>query len=90
MNDARKHWNPWWFYNQVKAGGPWDYKQWNPVWDDFGISIMDRPAMRLVSRTESCCVALVPLNIRDFRAILALSGILWEFRRTAISPKIKI
>jgi hypothetical protein len=36
MNDARKHWNPWWFYNQVKAGGPWDYKQWNPVWDDFG------------------------------------------------------
>ncbi|HKM66805.1 MAG TPA: RHS repeat-associated core domain-containing protein [Candidatus Acidoferrum sp.] len=36
ISDARKHWNPWWFYDQVKTDGPWDFKQWNPVWDDFG------------------------------------------------------
>jgi len=25
-----------WFYNQVKKGAPWDYKQINPLYEDFG------------------------------------------------------
>ena len=44
IKDARNHWNPFWFYNQVKTGGPWDPKTpnskfpdfGNPKWDDFG------------------------------------------------------
>ena len=25
-----------WFYNKVRNGGPWDYKQKNRLWADFG------------------------------------------------------
>lgn len=28
--------NPWWFRDQVKNKGPWDYKQKNPMYQDFG------------------------------------------------------
>jgi hypothetical protein len=28
--------NPWWFKNQVKNKGPWDFKQINPIYTDFG------------------------------------------------------
>jgi hypothetical protein len=27
---------PFWFYNQVRLGGPWDYKQIDPLYEDFG------------------------------------------------------
>lgn len=35
---ARKNWyNPFWFYNQVKTGGPWDYKRrFGSHYEDFG------------------------------------------------------
>ncbi len=25
-----------WFYQKVRGRGPWDYKQYNPYWQDFG------------------------------------------------------
>lgn len=25
-----------WFYQKVRLKGPWDYKQFNPYWTDFG------------------------------------------------------
>lgn len=28
--------NPFWFRNQVKSGGPWDYKQQHPIYERFG------------------------------------------------------
>lgn len=28
--------SPWWFYDQVKNGGPWDYKQQGAQYQDFG------------------------------------------------------
>jgi len=36
IKEAKDHWSPWWFYNQVKNGGPWDYKQSGPQYQDFG------------------------------------------------------
>jgi RHS repeat-associated protein len=36
MAEAQKHWDPFWFRNQVKDKGPWDYKRSNPKYDDFG------------------------------------------------------
>ena len=36
MNTASDHWNPSWFYNQVRNNGPWDYKQQGSQYQDFG------------------------------------------------------
>jgi hypothetical protein len=27
IQDAQKRWDPFWYYDQVKPGGPWDYKR---------------------------------------------------------------
>ncbi|WP_223828148.1 RHS repeat-associated core domain-containing protein [Vreelandella titanicae] len=34
--NASDKWSPWWFRNQVKNGGPWDYKQQGSDYEDFG------------------------------------------------------
>jgi hypothetical protein len=34
--DARSHGDPWWFKDQVQNKGPWDYKQQNRLFEDFG------------------------------------------------------
>jgi RHS repeat-associated protein len=36
MRLADNSWNPGWFYNQVRNGGPWDYKQSGSRYEDFG------------------------------------------------------
>jgi RHS repeat-associated protein len=36
MAEAAGHFNPWWFRDQVKGDGPWDYKQQDPMYEDFG------------------------------------------------------
>jgi len=36
MFDARSHFNPFWFYDQVRNKGPWDYKQQGSLYEDFG------------------------------------------------------
>lgn len=36
MQQAAQHANPFWFRNQVKNKGPWDYKQQGPRYQDFG------------------------------------------------------
>jgi len=36
MRQASSHVDPWWFYNQVRNKGPWDYKQLDPIYQDFG------------------------------------------------------
>jgi RHS repeat-associated protein len=36
INTARNHQDPSWFYNQVRNGGPWDYKQQGHQYQDFG------------------------------------------------------
>lgn len=36
MEQAKKSWNPKWFYNQVRNKGPWDYKQHGRKYEDFG------------------------------------------------------
>jgi hypothetical protein len=36
IQQADKAWNPFWFYNQVRNKGPWDYKQLGPKYEDFG------------------------------------------------------
>jgi hypothetical protein len=36
MSEAKKHWNPFWFRDQVRNKGPWDYKQWGARYQDFG------------------------------------------------------
>jgi RHS repeat-associated protein len=36
MRQAASHVNPSWFYNQVRNKGPWDYKQVDPRYQDFG------------------------------------------------------
>ena len=36
MLDARNQWNPFWFYNQVRRIGPWNYKKIDPLYTDFG------------------------------------------------------
>ena len=33
---AEGHWNPIWFRNQVENRGPWDYKQIDRIYEDFG------------------------------------------------------
>ncbi len=33
---ARQHYDPNWFYNQVRNHGPWDYKQHGSQYQDFG------------------------------------------------------
>jgi RHS repeat-associated protein len=34
--DARQHFDPNWFYDQVRNHGPWDYKQQGSQYQDFG------------------------------------------------------
>jgi RHS repeat-associated protein len=36
MREAAGHINPWWYYDQVKNKGPWDYKQDGQMYEDFG------------------------------------------------------
>lgn len=36
MCEAKDHWNPKWYYDQVRNKGPWDYKQQGPEYQDFG------------------------------------------------------
>ncbi len=36
ITGATEHWNPWWFRDQVKNRGPWDYKQQGSLYEDFG------------------------------------------------------
>ncbi|MEO3430523.1 RHS repeat-associated core domain-containing protein [Pelagibius sp. CAU 1746] len=36
MQEADDSWDPFWFYNQVRNGGPWDYKQQGRKYEDFG------------------------------------------------------
>ena len=36
MMEAGRHLNPFWFYNQVRNHGPWDYKQQGQMYEDFG------------------------------------------------------
>jgi hypothetical protein len=36
MSEAAAHWNPTWFYGQVRNKGPWDYKQRGSTYQDFG------------------------------------------------------
>ena len=39
IRDALERQHPWdlnWFYDQVKTGGPWDYKQRNISYENFG------------------------------------------------------
>jgi hypothetical protein len=36
MQQANDNWNPFWFYNQVRNNGPWDYKQSGRRYEDFG------------------------------------------------------
>lgn len=36
INEADQHWNPVWFYNQVRNGAAWDYKQQGRLYEDFG------------------------------------------------------
>ena len=36
MKLADNNWYPVWFYNQVRNGGPWDYKQSGSKYEDFG------------------------------------------------------
>jgi RHS repeat-associated protein len=36
VNSASEHYNPFWFYNQVRNHGPWDYKQQGLQYDEFG------------------------------------------------------
>jgi Bacterial toxin 44 len=41
MSEALRHRSDWdgganWFYNQVKAGGPWDYKKYGRQYENFG------------------------------------------------------
>ena len=33
---ASNSWNPFWFRDQVQNGGKWDYKQVDPLYEDFG------------------------------------------------------
>ncbi len=34
--ESSLHSNPFWFKNQVRNHGPWDYKQQNPIYQNFG------------------------------------------------------
>lgn len=36
MRQADDSWNPFWFYEQVRNKGPWDYKQHGRKYEDFG------------------------------------------------------
>lgn len=36
MQTAQSHWDPRWFYDQVENGAPWDFKQQDPKFEDFG------------------------------------------------------
>lgn len=36
MKDAKDHYNPKWYYDQVRNKGPWDYKQQGSQYQDFG------------------------------------------------------
>ena len=37
IREAKSRWNPFWFYNQVRNSGPWDYKQLDKEkYEDFG------------------------------------------------------
>jgi len=36
MDEAKASWNPLWFYNQVRNKGPWDYKQKDAKYQNFG------------------------------------------------------
>jgi hypothetical protein len=36
IGEAGRHWSPWWFRDQVKPGGPWDTKQFDTSYTDFG------------------------------------------------------
>lgn len=36
MQEARKCWDPVWFYNQVRNKGPWDYKQQGSQYENLG------------------------------------------------------
>lgn len=36
IKEAAGHYNPIWFYNQVRNKGPWDYKQQGSQYQDFG------------------------------------------------------
>ena len=34
--EAEGRWNPFWFYDQVRSHGPWDYKRIDRIYEDFG------------------------------------------------------
>jgi RHS repeat-associated protein len=36
IREAEGSWNPFWFRNQVRNGGPWDYKQQGQAYEAFG------------------------------------------------------
>ena len=36
INEAKKHYDPWWFKDQVRNKGPWDYKQQGKEYQNFG------------------------------------------------------
>ncbi|RIJ84560.1 type IV secretion protein Rhs [Ralstonia solanacearum] len=36
IREARNHYNPFWFYDQVRNKGPWDYKQQGAQYQDLG------------------------------------------------------
>lgn len=36
VKEAKDHYNPKWFYDQVRNKGPWDYKQQGSQYQDFG------------------------------------------------------
>jgi RHS repeat-associated protein len=36
IQEASNNWNPFWFRDQVQNGGKWDYKQIDPLYEDFG------------------------------------------------------
>lgn len=36
MQLADDKWDPFWFYDQVRNKGPWDYKQQGRKYEDFG------------------------------------------------------
>jgi len=36
MKRAEESWDPFWFYDQVRNKGPWDYKQRDPAYEDYG------------------------------------------------------
>lgn len=51
IREAKKHWNPLWFKDQVRSGGPWDYKLDGGYSYDNGYS-SPNPKQNVVKRYE--------------------------------------